>query len=207
MEAGEVIMERTRAHPDFHAVVLLNQEIRKIVGIAGGVYLSAMNAMLIAKRAGDSARGFSVVSRELQRFSNRLQDAMHLLNTRIFRLLMQVAELKKRERMHGHHIRAARAGERARDHLGRLLADQEAEIGQAGAEIGEAVSRLMTEIERAGTLCEMSIALSRAAKIEAVYGGERATALRQVAEGVETTIAEIIITLKGLNERLTGTGT
>ncbi len=70
-----VQMHENEAGPQVRGV----DEIRKVLTTAGKIGLMAMNAIFLAKRAGQSALGFGVLSNELRRFALDLQKQMNLL--------------------------------------------------------------------------------------------------------------------------------
>ena len=54
-------------------VVAINEETRRVVAIAFEINISALNAMLVALRAGEAALGFNVVSKEMRVFAASLK--------------------------------------------------------------------------------------------------------------------------------------
>ena len=62
--------------------------------------------------------------------------------------------------------------------------------------------KLALAVNKANKLCVMGRSLSYSAKVEAVYGGEQANALKQVSEQVEGAICGILGTLAKLDRQL-----
>lgn len=182
-------------------VVAVNEDIKKIIRIAEQIDLAAINAMLIAKKIGHGQSGFSVVSAELRNFSHLLGNSMQQLQQRVAEMVNMMAEA----------IRAAKMLALLQE-TGRALPDsalwepvlarrlQARHDNQSAAE--QLHGRLQLALSRAEKLCVMGLALSYSAKVEAVYGGERSDALKQVSADAERSIADILHTLKGLGLQL-----
>lgn len=64
---------------ELRRIVHINEEIKSVVATAFKINLMAMNAIFLAKRAGQTALGFGVLSNELRRFATDLQKQMSLL--------------------------------------------------------------------------------------------------------------------------------
>ncbi|MDP1636269.1 MAG: hypothetical protein Q8L69_16505, partial [Gallionellaceae bacterium] len=64
---------------ELRRIVRINEEIKSVVSTAFKINLMAMNAIFLAKRAGQSALGFGVLSNELRRFAADLQQQMTAL--------------------------------------------------------------------------------------------------------------------------------
>jgi hypothetical protein len=178
-------------------VVRVNSGIRQVIAISRRVNLVAVNAMLAAKQAGSQARGFGVVSAELRAFSSQLSQQMQDLDGFIYELVHGVAEaahIGRRRR----YIEQTRQCEIAAPHLAAAAARIEQRLAAIDGLSNERWIGLRSRLDRALRLCGTGIALSRAAKIEAVYGGVLAGGLRQVAEEIETAILDILDTLKKL---------
>lgn len=189
---------------DLYRVVTVNEEIKKVVQISSEVNLVALNAMLIAKRSGEKSRGFSVVSSELRVFSGKLERFMGELELLVFRLLKDVATMQKQSRIRREILATMKAGVRTKQFLAPALARKEAELLETGRAVKEDWAMLGLHFERALRLCETGGALSRSAKIEAVYGGDMTAALKQVANRIEQTVESILSILKALKSRVAG---
>lgn len=191
------------AAADLCRVVRVNEEIKKVMRISSEVNLVALNAMLTAKRSGEKSRGFGVVSSELRVFSGKLEHFMSNLQEPIFELLNDVAHILKQGRARRHFAAAMTSGG---DNAKRLLApilSRKDEVQQAGCErVGKDWSRLVMLLNRALQLCETGGALSRSAKIEAVYGGDMTASLKQVSNQIELTVENILSILKALKAEM-----
>ncbi|HJW04299.1 MAG TPA: hypothetical protein VJ548_13560 [Azospira sp.] len=183
-------------------VVKVNEGIRKVVGISRQVNLVALNAMLAAKQSGIDACGFGVVSGELRQFSTQLDLQMKELNQTIHTLVHSEGE-SARLRHHRAHFDAVQTDPEARPHVAaasRRLNTRQREMDEHSSDRWYG---LQDRLDRALRLCGTGIALSRAAKIEAVHGNSRSRGLSQVAEEIETAILSIFGTLKQLRREVT----
>jgi len=190
------------AAADLHRVVKINEEIKKVMRISSEVNLVALNAMLTAKRSGEKSRGFGVVSSELRVFSGKLEHFMSDLEAPIFELLKGVAQLLKQARVQRHFVAAMRGGDRAKRLLTPVLARKAAELSVGGEMVQRDWRRLSMLLKRALQLCEMGGALSRSAKIEAVYGGDMTASLKQVSNQIEQTVESILAIIKTLRTEM-----
>lgn len=187
---------------DFHRMVETNEEIKRIVRVSNAVNMAALNAMFIAKKAGQSAIGFGVVSADLRVFSKQLDVVMNGLTGQIFALLSEVSGHARQRKTYRSHLAASRGSDNSSRYLAALLGSLERAMAQKKSEIQSSQAQLIAGLGRARKLCGMGVAISRAAKIEAVYGNALAGGLRQVAEEVEQSISDILATLKALEQQL-----
>jgi hypothetical protein len=182
-------------------VVAVNEDIKKVIRIAEQIDLAAINAMLIAKKVGQGQSGFSVVSAELRNFSHLLGNAMQQLQQRVAEMVNMMAQAIGAAKMLAllqETQRGLPASAIWEEVLARRL--QARRDNQAAAE--QLHGKLLHALARAEKLCAMGLALSYSAKVEAVYGGERSDALKQVSADAERAIADILHTLKGLSLQL-----
>lgn len=184
-------------------MVVVNEEIKQVVRVSNAVNLAALNALFIARKAGAVALGFGVVSAELRAFSQQLEVVMNRLTQQVFGLLAAVSEHAREWKRYAKHLNAADKGTHSRRYLAAMLERMSGHIDQSQELIAGQQQRLVEGIERAHKLCNSGLAISRAAKIEAVYGQQMAGGLRQVAEEVEQAIGDIAATLKTLRQQLT----
>jgi hypothetical protein len=169
--------------------------------IANEINLAAINAMLIANKIGRSSSGFSVVSAELRAFSNRLNEAMHILMAHVSKLVHQVAGMMRMSKAL-HQQQAMWSVANNRQYLEAVLQHKTRSLAETGSFLRAQQGQLASAIARATKLCVMGLSLSYSAKIEAVYGESQAGALKQVSEGVEYAITSILLTLKRLDKQL-----
>lgn len=191
----------SRRSNDLPVIVAINEEIKIIINIASEINLAAVNAMLISKKMGASSSGFGVVSSELRAFSARLGGAMGVLLDGISMLVREMAGLIRLDKMMRLH-RSAHDISVEYTHIAPLLKRKEQEFEHRMAKISEDRESLSLSVSRANKLCVMGKSIAYSAKIEAVYGAQQASALKQVSEEVEEAIGVILGTLKKLELEL-----
>lgn len=187
---------------ELRRIVRINEEIKVVVKTAYRINLMAMNAIFLAKRAGQSALGFGVLSNELRRFATDLEQQMIALGQATSGSVAIVTAMVK-------EARTVKVLERARAEssgLGRDVID-EALRRRHGTTFTErldhvaALNRnLAMMIETTAGLVEMGGVLARSAKIEAAYGGGFSQSLKQVSSDFEGTIGEIRKSLDSLKK-------
>lgn len=77
------MMENQNSGRELQRMVRINEEIKSVVAVAFKINLMAMNAIFLAKRAGQTALGFGVLSNELRQFATNLQKQMDVLREMI----------------------------------------------------------------------------------------------------------------------------
>lgn len=184
-------------------IVRVNEEIKAIVATAFRINLMALNAIFLAKRAGNAALGFGVLSNELRRFAQDLTRHMASLRdmtsgsvgsvTGVVQHQRNSAIMAEAIRLSGEGVRGVRE---ARRRGAVRLAEQQAKLRALDI-------RLRAAVEETQQLVELGGVLARSAKIEAAYGGGFSPALMQVSTDFAEVIAQIKRSLEVLGkERL-----
>lgn len=182
-------------------VVRANAGIRAVIDMSRRVSLVAINAALVAKQAGTQARGFGVVSRELREFSARLESQMQALDQLIAQSVMGLAEAAKEHRR-VRHLRQAQSGSAACASLDKSMIRVDARLAEVNCVNASRWRDLGQRLRHILRQCGTGSALARSAKVEAVYGGAFAGALRQVAQEIEESVGDIQATLARLNREV-----
>lgn len=172
-------------------IALLNEEIKKIQKIAEGISLTAVNAALVARQAGDKAAGFRVVARELRTSSDRMAGAMGNLANLIYRLVFSTARGQNLVRRMKSLSVAAMSSEHA--HLSIAVACQKSkdDLDECLRSIRVQAHELQHAVSRTGKQCAGGVVIARAATIEAAYGGVMRPLLRQIAMHLEAKITKM----------------
>ena len=149
-------------------IVRVNEEIKAIVATAFRINLMALNAIFLAKRAGNAALGFGVLSNELRRFAQDLTRHMSSLRdmtsgsvgsvTGVVQQQRNSAILAEAIRQSGDGVPGVRE---ARKRGAARLAEQQAKLRALDL-------RLRAAVEETQQLVELGGVLARSAKIEAV---------------------------------------
>ena len=178
---------------ELRRIVRINEEIKSVVATAFKINLMAMNAIFLAKRAGQAALGFSVLSNELRRFATDLQQQMEVLRQMTHGSVASVTAAVKANRLTRvvERLRAEANGE-ARAMIERYLRTRSTTSFAPRQEAIDTQNRRLNQtIADTAQLVELGSVLARSAKIEAAYGGTFSAALMQVSSDFERTIAEI----------------
>lgn len=193
------MMAGAGAGAELRRIVRINEEIKSVVATAFKINLMAMNAIFLAKRAGQNALGFGVLSNELRRFATDLQQQMTVLREMTYGSVATVTGMLKQTQMNRvlERTRAEAVGE------GRTLLDEflrgHAEAMLRHEERTAALNRRLTQMIADTTqLVELGSVLARSAKIEAAYGGGFSSSLMQVSSDFEDTIGAIHQSLENL---------
>ena len=188
---------------ELRRIVRINEEIKSVVATAFKINLMAMNAIFLAKRAGQTALGFGVLSNELRRFAMDLQKQMTSLRDMTYGSVATVTALVKQARLNRVLDRARKESSGA----GRSLIEEFMRTRHGLAfsrhreQIGALNRRLSQMIADTAQLVELGSVLARSAKIEAAYGGPFSSALMQVSSDFERTIGEIQRSLESLTKQ------
>ena len=84
---------------ELRRIVRINEEIKSVVATAFKINLMAMNAIFLAKRAGQTALGFGVLSNELRRFATDLQQQMTVLREMTYGSVATVTGMVKQTQL------------------------------------------------------------------------------------------------------------
>lgn len=187
---------------ELRRIVRINEEIKTVVKTAYRINLMAMNAIFLAKRAGQSALGFGVLSNELRRFATDLEQQMIALGQAtggsvaiVTAMVKETRTVKVLERARAESIGLGREviDDVLRRRHGTTLSDRLDQVAALNRNLG-------MMIETTASLVEMGGVLARSAKIEAAYGGGFSQSLKQVSSDFEGTIGEIRKSLDSLKK-------
>jgi hypothetical protein len=192
----------SRSAGELAGIVRVNEEIKAIVATAFRINLMALNAIFLAKRAGNAALGFGVLSNELRRFAQDLTHHMASLRDITSGSVGSVTGVVQQQRNSAILLQAIRLsgdgvpGVREARKRGARLSIQQAKLRALDL-------RLRASVEETQQLVELGGVLARSAKIEAAYGGGFSPALMQVSTDFAEVIAQIKRSLEVLGkERL-----
>ncbi|MFO1318880.1 MAG: hypothetical protein U1F52_04650 [Burkholderiales bacterium] len=183
-------------------VVSMNEEIKRVIETAFRVNVMALNAILLARRAGVVARGFGVLSNELREFVHQLEASMRRLQDLTADTVTAVSEDARRRRLQ--RTLQVTAAELAGKSAGRasimdtVLAAQNRWTEARRDRLGALNQSLLLSLSDADQLAQFGAVLARTAKIEAAYGGDFAGSLTEVASEFGNTIQKILTSLETL---------
>lgn len=187
---------------ELRRIVHINEEIKSVVATAFKINLMAMNAIFLAKRAGQTALGFGVLSNELRCFATDLQKQMGQLRDMTYGSVATVTALVKQARLGGMLERTRLGSEGAGRLVEALMRTRHNRAAERHHEQIVALRRRLAQMIADTTqLVEMGSLLARSAKIEAAYGGSFSAALMQVSSDFERNIGAIQRSLASLSKQ------
>ena len=197
--------DNENAGKELRSIVRISEEIKRVVATAFKINLMAMNAIFLAKRAGQSALGFGVLSNELRRFATDLQTQMEALRAMTYGSTSTVTALLKQARVNRSlELTLKTSKGEGRRIVEQLLRERHAEsLADRQAQMHGVSRRLRSMIDSTAQLVELGSVLARSAKIEAAYGGSFSTSLMQVSSDFEKTIGDIQQSLAALTKHQT----
>ena len=197
--------DNENAGKELRRIVRISEEIKRVVATAFKINLMAMNAIFLAKRAGQSALGFEVLSNELRRFATDLQTQMEALRAMTYGSTSTVTALLKQARVNRSlELTLKTSKGEGRRIVEQLLRERHAEsLADRQAQMHGVSRRLRSMIDSTAQLVELGSVLARSAKIEAAYGGSFSTSLMQVSSDFEKTIGDIQQSLAALTKHQT----
>lgn len=182
-------------------MVDLNEQIKRVVALAFKVNLMALNAIILARRAGVAARGFGVLSDELRRFSRELEGAMADLRRLTWDAVSAVTVRLKHARvtrvLQRCAVGEARAAVLARSRIERR-SDAARDENRRLHRIRRALAAAIDDADRIGL---MGGVLARTARIEAAYGQGFREQFAGVASEFDEAIQSILASLDHLKKQ------
>ncbi len=172
-------------------IARVNEAIKLAIRASEAITLIAVNANLVARRAGDSATGFCVVAGELRRFSHGIAAMMQGWSELIYALVDATANSRNQIRCLNGLRAAGDCSEEAR--LALALAAETSRQALHATNIGnsEKVIELQRMIVCAQKLRVTGELIARSAMIESAYGGQMRQVLQQIAGDIAASIAEL----------------
>lgn len=179
--------------------VSINESLKKVIAISSQINIVAMNAILVAKRAGQQSSGFRVVAMELRLFSQKVEGMMTFLGNLIFELVRRIAELQKMEKRLNLLELTMSKNDASQERLKSSYRLRQTTYLDKYASAQTDWERLEKEIGRSLSLCSAGAMLSHNGRIEAAYGGTMLSDMLQVANRIEDILGQTISTIKQLN--------
>jgi len=190
---------------ELKTIAEINEEIKGVVSVAENISLTATNAMLVARQAGNHAVGFSMVVRELRRYSEKTAEAMQGLSRLIYSQVLANANKRNQVRKLDLLNKAEAGGGLAQTRIAPACTSNQANVEETERLIATQVRDLQLSIRRTRKQCAAGLVIARSAGIEAAHGGEMMPILRQIAQDVEAIVVHIAQRIKKLESRLSET--
>jgi hypothetical protein len=198
-------MRKTDQLPSLDLAVSINEGLKNVITISSQINIVAMNAILVAKRAGQQSAGFRIVAMELRLFSQKIEERMAVLGTLIFQLVRSIAELQKmKKRLQLLTITMSKNAE-SKASLDKAFQQRQTAYLKKFTNAKDDWFNLKIEIERSYSLCSAGAMLSHNGRIEAAYGGAMLADMQHVATRIEEILHQTIVTIKQLNKKILAT--
>jgi hypothetical protein len=173
-------------------VTYINELTKTIVRISGQVNLAALNAMLLSRKGGDKTVGFAAVTKELRKFTLNLERQMRHLTDSLNHLIFELSSSKRK--LHTCHLmKLALENAKRTSNIDLQLMTQRLKINQASLddEITIAITRVVKELDKSATVCNIGQNLAVLSKIESQTGDQYQAALANVSDTIDTIISNI----------------
>lgn len=184
------------------SAVFINEILKKVIDIACQIDLVALNAVLIAKRAGSESAGFHVVALELRSFGQKIEHEMAVLEKLIQLNVLHIAALLKLKKNLSLLNLAMLKNDQAKMLLQERYAIAEKNL-QKEVDVSHAAwDRLAREIRSALSLCRRGAVLSNNGRIEATYGKTMLEDMQYIVTRIDEIMNQAVNGLKSLSETL-----
>ena len=184
------------------SAVAINESLKQVIEISRQINLVAINAILVAKRAGDDSAGFRVVAIELRSFSEKVEKMMFALGALIAQLVKRIAAMLKLARSVRIMADTLQKSGDQNAILQANYASKQAAYASNRVSCEKDWAQLGKELGRSLLLCKSGSMLSHNGRIEAAYGGAMLSDMLQVASQIETIMGRAIDELMLLNANL-----
>lgn len=187
---------------DLQRAIALSEIIKKVVRQCFEINMMGINAILLSRKAGDTARGFGVVSTEIRQLSDRLQANMNEIHQAAFTLVNEASSLLKRTRRVEIMRRTLTEKSEISDFLKQVFDRYQHDFDQIQSKLLTLRKALRAQVEDSFEACVLGVAISRTAKIESVYAGASSTVLSEVSHRFEAQIDQMLGSMTSLKQIL-----
>lgn len=196
-------MLQTSTNPnELQRVVAMREGIKVVVAYAFRINVLGLNAILLAKKFGDAASGFGVISNELRVFGRELREQMLALNTGSVQLVSQATRQLKLGRQMQLLQQANAAVQPAGAHMLAALALQQQELSRLQQGISATLLHMSERVEAARESCLFGVVIARSARIEAAHAGPTGQELSSTSSEFAEHVNQVLPNLQLLQKTL-----
>ncbi|HEX5339155.1 MAG TPA: hypothetical protein VFW53_12025 [Gallionella sp.] len=174
---------------ELRLIAMVNEAIKQAIGASENISLIAVNASLVARRAGSGAEGYCVVAGELRVFSERMAKTMQGWSELIFALVRETARSRNQARYLAKLRATGKYSDKAQQAISAAYMRNRHTLALLTQENSVRVIELQSLIRRTEKQRVTGEVIARSAMIESAYGGEMRVALQQVAKEIDAGIA------------------
>lgn len=194
MSAGDRLRQISRA----------NERLKEVLGLSYQVGLGAVNASLLARRAGTASQGFRVAAAELGHFSRKMDEAVAVVETAIFEAVNATAGLQKMVRRQ--KLFQAAVKHSTREHELAWAASSGRKLARNMQSIEAGRMQLLVYLNRARVQSGVGRVTARLARLEAVHGGGLAVAMGDAVLAIEDAVTQIVEIIRELTRQFEKAG-
>lgn len=196
-------MLQTPTNPnELQRVVAMREGIKVVVAYAFRINVLGLNAILLAKKFGDAACGFGVISNELRVFGRELREQMSALNTGSVQLVSLATRQLKLGRQMQLMQQANAAVQPAGAHMLAVLALQQQEFSCLQQGISATLLHMNERVEAARESCLFGVVIARSARIEAAHAGSTGQELSSTSSEFAEHVNQVLPNLQLLQQTL-----
>ncbi len=184
---------------ELQRVVAIRESIKSVVSCAFRVNVLGLNAILLAKKFGDAASGFGVISNELRQFGRELTDEMFQLNEASASLVELASRQMRLVRQQGLLQRAA-GEEPPRASLQEALQRHESRARQVERAVRDTLQQMSEFVALAYQSCLFGTVIARAARIEAAHAGSSGQVLTSTSNEFAEHVDRVLGSLEQLRQ-------
>lgn len=192
-------MAAVQVSNELQRVVAIRESIKSVVSCAFRVNVLGLNAILLAKKFGEAASGFGVISNELRQFGRELTDEMRQLNDASASLVDLASRQMRQVRQQGLLQRAA-----GDEPPGASLLDALRRGESRGRQIDHAVHDTLQQMSDFVALayqsCLFGTVIARAARIEAAHAGSSGQVLTSTSNEFAEHVDRVLGSLEQLRQ-------
>lgn len=177
---------------ELRLIAEVNEAIKLSLVSSGKIGLIAVNANLVAGRAGSRAAGFCVVASELRRFSDSMAATMQGWSHLIYALVRETAHSRNQARYLAKLQATGKISTKAQEAIAAAYTRSRHELELVTQGNSERVLELQNLIHRTEKQRISGVVIARSAMIESAYGGAMERVLLQIAKDIDTSLAEFI---------------
>ena len=170
----------------------INAHIKVIVDVSRAMNMTATDAILTAKQAGERSRGLTGAASHMCRFNRQLDHSMDEMLRHISRLVLEISALSKDDRAL-QNLAAIQEMSRANRALLGLTARRKEEVAQHDqSSVQRNWAALGNELHHAFLLLQKALELARSANVEA----DVATSLKRAVVEIDATTQRVMAGIK-----------
>lgn len=173
---------------ELRLIAAVNEAIKEAIAASEFISLIAVNASLVAGRAGSNAAGYCVVAGELRMFSARMAKTMQGWSALIFALVRETARSRNQARYLNKLRLTGRYSAKAQESIAAAYMRGRNTLEKLTQDNSVRVIELQSLIRRTEKQRVTGEVIARSAMIESAYGGAMRPALQQIAKDIDNSI-------------------